>query len=188
MFNCDETGLPLNPSSFKVVALKGSNNVSNITSNSKSQITVLACTSAAGYAIPPFIVFGCNTYHPHLSRCEVPGTMYGMTPKGWMTQNLFFEWFKKHFLRYIPSIRPVLLLLDGHSSHYCPEFVKLAAKEKVIVFVLPPTQAIGNKLAINKDFRPKNLCKKSGLAYIPLSQLSHSSQEAFDEGQFICNK
>ena len=89
MFNCDETGLPLNPSSFKVVALKGSKNVSNITSNSKSQITVLACTSAAGYAVPPFIVFARNTYHPHLSRGEVPGTMYGMTPKGWMTQKLF---------------------------------------------------------------------------------------------------
>ena len=104
MFNYDKTGLTLNPSSFKVVTLKGSKNVSNITSNSKSQITVLACTSAAGYAIPPFIVFGRNTYHPHLSRGEVPGTMYCMTPK---TQKLFFEWFKKHFLRYIPSICPV---------------------------------------------------------------------------------
>ena len=240
MFNYDETGLPLNPSSFKVVALKGSKNVSNITSNSKSQITVLAYTSAAGYAIPPFIVFGCNTYHPHLSRGEVPGTMYGMTPMGWMTQTLFFEWFKKHFLRYIPSIRPVLLLLDGHSSHYCPEFVKLAANEKVVAFVLPPhtshlsqpldrgcfsplksywkqachkfhtvnkrnitsydfvslfskawssAMTLKNIVAsfrvtgvypfdrsaiklpeeeVYKDFRPENLCKKSGLAYIPL--------------------
>ena len=138
IFNCDETGLPLSPSSFKVVARKGSKNVSNVTSNSKSQITVLACTSAAGYAIPPFIIFGRNTYHPHLSNGEVPGTMYGMTPKGWMTQKLFFEWFKQHFLKYIPSARPVLLILDGHSSHYCPEFVKLAAHEQVLVFVLPP--------------------------------------------------
>lgn len=132
IFNCDETGLPLNPSSFKVIAKKGSKNVSNITSNKKNQITVLACTSAAGYAIPPFIVFARSTYHPHLSKGEVPGTMYGMTPKGWMTQQLFLEWFKQHFLKYIPSARPVLLILDGHSSHYCPEFIKLAAHEQVI--------------------------------------------------------
>ena len=138
IFNCDETGLPLNTTSCRVVAQKGSKNVSSITSNSKSQITVLACTCAAGFAIPPFIIFSRSTYHPHLSKGEVPGTMYGVTARGWMTQKLFFQWFKEHFLKYIPSVRPVLLILDGHSSHYCPEFIKLAAKEKVIVFVLPP--------------------------------------------------
>jgi hypothetical protein len=138
IFNCDETGLPLNPSSFKIVTKKGSKNVSCISSNSKSQITVLACTSAAGYTIPPFIIFSRSTYHPHLSKGEIPGTMYGMTPKGWMTRKLFFQWFQKHFLRYIPSAHPILLILDGHSSHYCPEFIKLAAKERIIIFVLPP--------------------------------------------------
>ena len=28
--------------------------------------------------------------------------------------------------------------MDGHSSHYCPATVRLAAKEQVILFVLPP--------------------------------------------------
>jgi len=30
------------------------------------------------------------------------------------------------------------LLLDGHSSHFCPDTVRLAAQEQVIVFALPP--------------------------------------------------
>ena len=47
-------------------------------------------------------------------------------------------WFNKHFLRYIPSARPVLLLLDGHSSHYCPDTIRVVAHHKVIVFALPP--------------------------------------------------
>ena len=55
-----------------------------------------------------------------------------------MDQKLFDIWFNNHFLRYAPSSRPILLLLDGHSSHYCPDTVRLAAWEKVILFALPP--------------------------------------------------
>ena len=33
---------------------------------------------------------------------------------------------------------PLLLLLDGHSSHFSPEFVRLACEKGVIVFYLPP--------------------------------------------------
>ena len=32
----------------------------------------------------------------------------------------------------------MLLLMDGASSHYCPEMIRIAAKEQIILFVLPP--------------------------------------------------
>lgn len=57
LFNCDETGMPLNPKPLKTVSERGAKHASYLTGNSKSQITVLACTSAAGYALPPFIIF-----------------------------------------------------------------------------------------------------------------------------------
>ena len=43
-----------------------------------------------------------------------------------------------HFLAYAPKARPLLLMLDGHVSHYQPELVRLAAKESIILFCLPP--------------------------------------------------
>ena len=46
--------------------------------------------------------------------------------------------FKHHFLMYAPPARPLLLLLDGHSSHYKPAFVQRAAEEEIVVFCLPP--------------------------------------------------
>ena len=49
IFNCDETGLPLSPKSLKIVDQMGSKNPSYITGSNKSQITVLACSCAAGY-------------------------------------------------------------------------------------------------------------------------------------------
>ena len=75
---------------------------------------------------------------PELTVGEVPGTVYGLSSNGWMDQELLDIWFRNHFLRYAPSVRPLLLLLDGHSSHYCPDTIRVAAQEKVILFVSPP--------------------------------------------------
>ena len=137
IFNCDETGLPLDPKSHKVVDRVGCKNPSYITSGSKSQITVLACTCAAGYPIPPMVIFDRMTLNDSMTKGEVPGSIYGLSRNGWITRKIFCEWFQ-HFLNSIPSVRPVLLLLDGHSAHYCPETIRMAAKEKVILCALPP--------------------------------------------------
>lgn len=61
-----------------------------------------------------------------------------MSSKGWIDQELFDGWFTDYFLKHALLARPLSLLLDGHSSHYCPDTVCLAAKERVIIFALPP--------------------------------------------------
>lgn len=68
----------------------------------------------------------------------MPGTFYGLSNNGWIDTDLFNMWFTEHFLAYAPPLRPLLLLLDGHSSHYQPQFVYRAAEEQIIVFCLPP--------------------------------------------------
>ena len=37
-----------------------------------------------------------------------------------------------------PSCRPILLMMDGHSTHFEPSVIRMAAKEEVILFFLPP--------------------------------------------------
>jgi len=59
---------------------------------------------------------------------EVPGTIYGMSKSGWMDGELFSLRFLCHFLKYAPSDRPLLLLLDGHSSYYNPQVIREAAQ------------------------------------------------------------
>ena len=137
IFNCDETGVPLDPKCMKIVDKVGSKNPSYLTGGSKSQITVMACTCAAGYPIPPMVIFDRMTLNNAMTKGEVPGTIYGLSHNGWMTRDIFREWFK-HFLLSIPPVRPVILFLDGHSSHYCPETIRMAAEEKVVLCALPP--------------------------------------------------
>ena len=57
IFNCDETGLPLDHSPKSDVTLKGQKHARVLTSGQKKQITVIACGNAAGYVIPPLVIF-----------------------------------------------------------------------------------------------------------------------------------
>ena len=138
IFNMDESGFPLDPKPLKTIDSRGSRNPYCISSGSKSQVSVAACVSAAGQSLPPYIIWKRKTMCPDMAIGELPGTEYGLSEKGWMNGVLFKAWFRKVFLRYAPASRPILLLLDGLSSHYNPDTIKLATENEVIIFTLPP--------------------------------------------------
>ncbi len=121
-----------------VVARRGEKKVRYRVSDKKEQITILDCVNALGQTVPPMVIFEGKYLNYQWTDGEVPGTYDGMSGKGWMDQELFRHWLKDHFLRYAVPSRPLLLLLDGHSSHYDPVSVELAKEEDVIVFCLPP--------------------------------------------------
>ena len=60
-----------------------------------------------------------------------------MGDKGWINTPLFNKWFD-HFLRHAPPGRPLLLLLDGHTTHYELDTISKAMKEQIIIVTLPP--------------------------------------------------
>ena len=75
---------------------------------------MLACVGANG-------TIDRKTLNPEFTTGEILRTLYGLSQKG---QDLFSSWFHNS----IPSVRPLLLLMDGHSSHYCPSVIREAAK------------------------------------------------------------
>lgn len=84
------------------------------------------------------VIFDGQRLNPEWTSGEVPGTLFGMSDKGWTDQELFYYWMTKLFIPNISIARPVLLMVDGHSSHYEPETIEMAAKEGIVVFCLPP--------------------------------------------------
>ena len=44
----------------------------------------------------------------------------------------------EHFLEHAVSQRPLFLLLDGHSTHYQPDIIRLPREKEVIILCLPP--------------------------------------------------
>ena len=129
----DKSGVPLDHWSPYVLTKKGQKKVRHVLFGNKAQITVVGCINAPGQAIPPFIVFDAKILNLQWTENEVPGTTYGLSDSGWMDMELFKSWFFKHFLNHACSNRPILLLLDGHSSHYNLEAINLAKENGVII-------------------------------------------------------
>lgn len=88
--------------------------------------------------IPPFVVFDAKQLNHLWTRGEVPGTRYGLSESGWTDRGLFYGWLEEHFLAHAVPGRPLLLLVDGHSSHYDPDSIRYARDRHVIIFCLPP--------------------------------------------------
>ena len=82
------------------------------------------------------------------------GTFYGMSDSGWMDQELFSKWFSSHFLNYTVPGRLLLLLLDGHSSHFTLELVQTAADRDVIIICFPPLTTADSQLIDRSVFGP----------------------------------
>ena len=57
IFNVDETGMPLDHKPEKAIAKMGARNVTAHASGDKTNITVIACGSAAGQVIPQMVLF-----------------------------------------------------------------------------------------------------------------------------------
>ena len=138
IYNMDETGVPLEPRPPKVVAKRGQKKVRCRTSGQKAQITVIGCGSATGNVLPPFIIYAAKKLNHLWMRDEVSGSRYGVSDKGWVDQRLFYSWLKDHFLMNAVSHRPLLLLLDGHSSHFEPQSIEFARQNHIVIFCLPP--------------------------------------------------
>ena len=137
IYKMDETGMPLSHKQPKCVAERGARKVHGRASGDKSQITIVACANAAGSILPPMVIFKGERLNADYTKNQVPNTLYGMSKQGWIDSGLFYLWFHELFLKNIPPTRPVLLLLDGHSTHYTPEALREAQKEGVIIMCLP---------------------------------------------------
>lgn len=103
IFNADETGIPLDPPSLKIVAPWGVKHSQMVSSGDKSQITVVGCCSAAGTSLPLMVVFDRQRLKPEWTEGEVPGTVYGLSKSGWIDGELLSCGFQSIFwLMHLP--------------------------------------------------------------------------------------
>ena len=58
----------------------------------------------------------------------------------WTTDSITLDWLKNHFIPYINLYivgRYYLLILDGHGSHFMPEFDAACSKNHIISVCMP---------------------------------------------------
>jgi hypothetical protein len=188
--------MPLEHKLPRTVSPKGVKKVRQVTSGNKTQITVLACGNAIGQAIPPMVIFSGKRFNHELSVGEVPGTLYGMSDSGWMDMELFYQWFSDHFLKHASPCRPLLLLLDGHSSHFTLDLIKKAREQGVVIFCLPPHTTADSQPLDTAVFGPlkthwNNACRQYMFEHpgrvISKFQFSTLFSQAWPKGMSIDN-
>ena len=101
-------------------------------------MTVIGCVSAAGHAIPPFVIFDLKTLSHEWTEEKISGTTFALSNKDWVDSELFHDWLIDLFAKYAVGARPLLLLLDGHSSDYTPDMIWYAKEHSIIIFCLSP--------------------------------------------------
>ena len=144
MFNCDESGFALGGKAGKrVLAEKGSKVVHVVKSSDKSQVTVLATVSATGTFPPPLIVLpGIRAEYHYGHMVGAPkGAFFGRTESGWMDSKTFLGFVTNLFHPFLVRNKiplPVLLLVDGHSTHQSLEVARFCHENGIILYRLPP--------------------------------------------------
>ncbi|XP_036146776.1 uncharacterized protein LOC118646934 [Monomorium pharaonis] len=140
IYNCDETGVSCVQKHQKVLAPKAVRQVGKLTSAERGKnITIMFCMSANGYFIPPFFIFPRMKMNERL-MINAPSQSEGVAqPKGWMNSDFFCQWLK-HFEKFShPSKEsPVLLLLDGHSSHKSLDVINFCREHNIHLISSPP--------------------------------------------------
>ena len=98
---------------------------------------LLCALSAAGDVIPPMHIFSGQRFWYNPLEGGVSGAYFGKSEKGWITTELFYGWLANHFILRIPPIRPVALLVNGHSTHIDIEISKLCKEKGIPLYCLP---------------------------------------------------
>ena len=91
IYNMDEIGMPLDPRGPNVVAKAGQKKIRYRQSGKKEQITIIGCGNAVGQSIPPMVIFEGKYLNHEWTIGEIPGTLYGMSGKGWTDHQHFLN-------------------------------------------------------------------------------------------------
>lgn len=168
VYNSDETNFQLCPKTKNVIAPRGTRNVYEVDrGQAKSTLTVLFTFSASGETTPPMVIFPYKRLPQNICDSVPKHWGIGATPNGWMKVELFYEYISKVFYKHLEATNvtfPVILFVDGHSTHLNYKVSELCKKLGIILICLYPNSTRVLQPADVSAFKPlKCLWKKAVL-------------------------
>ncbi|XP_057859753.2 MFS-type transporter clz9-like [Cryptomeria japonica] len=141
IWNYDETRVMASKNgAMRVLARKGSRNISYILLKSHDWITILCYVNASGQSIPGFYLFkGKRRIQNYIGKCE-PGARMATKQHVWMTKELFtscLHHFKHSVPRDVSPMNRCLLIFDGHDSHVALSTIQEARMLGIDLLTLP---------------------------------------------------
>jgi len=143
VYNFDEAGFMMGKITTQLV-VTGSERRGQpkaIQPGNREWTTVIQGINAAGWAIPPFIIFAGKHHLSAWYEEDIPrGWAIAVSDNGWTTKEIGVDWLK-HFIKHtegkVVGARR-LLILDGHESHHSLEFQELCKENNIYTLCMPP--------------------------------------------------
>ncbi|RLO08127.1 hypothetical protein DYB28_001187 [Aphanomyces astaci] len=139
IFNMGETNFSPTKTSKKVVVHRNTKAVYAEESSVPSHVTIVACVAADGTKVLPlFILPGEKVSTDTCDKLTIPGAALTTSEKGWTSSFICRKWLSMLDAN-IPAstMRPILLILDGCSSHYSEYIYPEATALNILLQFLP---------------------------------------------------
>ncbi|KAJ8931372.1 hypothetical protein NQ314_015717 [Rhamnusium bicolor] len=164
VFNSDETCFMLCPKNKTVLAPKGARNVYEVdNAPAKSNLTVLFTFSAQGEVTPPFVIYPYKRLLASIAASVPDEWGIGTSSNRWMKTELFFEYIANVFHPYLlkkGTQFPIILFVDGHSTHTSYQLSDLCSQLKIILICLYGNSTRILQPADVSAFKPLKSCWK----------------------------
>ncbi|KAH9111444.1 hypothetical protein AeMF1_014040 [Aphanomyces euteiches] len=138
VFNIDETAFDSRNKSQKVLALGGSKAIWSKTVSASFHLSLIVCGSASGSVLPPVFIFPGSELYRDLENCDaINGSAVTTSNKGFITEELFFNWID-WFSAHVGGVKcPILLVMDNYGSHLSMRCFKKCERLQVKILFLP---------------------------------------------------
>ena len=144
IYNMDETGFQMGVAgTYRAICglETKQKDARSVQPGNREWVTAIVCISAAGWALPPQIIFAAANHQAHWYQNLPEDYILSVSKNGWTTNELGIEWLQKVFepktaSRTIGRYR--LLILDGHGSHATTEFDRFCMEKKILPLYMPP--------------------------------------------------
>ena len=137
VYNCDESNLQLCPKTGSVLGFKGWKNVYEVNPGpDKSTLTFVGTFNARGDIVKPAIIYPYVRVPADIVNSVPDDFMIGCSESGWMKAECFYEYLANGFIPWLEehSIqKPVILFVDGHSTHLTLQISVLCEDNRVIL-------------------------------------------------------
>nr|CAI5845243.1 unnamed protein product [Callosobruchus analis] len=123
-----------------VLGPKGKN-IYDVGTSDKDNVTTLIAVNAAGLIAPPLTIYKFKRLPKTYATAAPEGWGVGTSDSGWMQSKEFYEYFANVFIKFLDYqaiLRPVIVFVDGHSSHLSLSLSNLCRENGIILICLPP--------------------------------------------------
>ena len=138
IFNLDETGF--SGKEFgreKVLVAKGTKHPYQPNVSISGHVTLQVAISASGKIVSPLVIFSKNLPRREYASGIPDDWSFCTTESGYINSDIFTSWFRDCFIPNAGKSRPILVLMDNHSSHLNKEVIDVARASNVELLCLP---------------------------------------------------